>query len=412
MRKSKSKRYIIVLLLLVISIFSYAQQIPIILEKKVPQIDEKSVNERYESLLKKADKRISSTTHTTATVYDNRKEIFFRGEKQLDRKEQKMIKTYRDISMIKRHKNANFYHQISNTLFPYKLLKGLRRSDIKTDNKNTKELTVAYTDSDKSIIMIHLIPNSEGSEGRLRETYEKEKLKLNKILPQWTKPTQSILQFKGIDYDTNGIQALYERGNQSIAYLTVYECGSWLLNITILAKGSQKSGQEMELLNNELIQYFNPPHLVELQPFNLKSNLEFDKKNLKNNPTIGALWASAMKKLEWVEEHISQRERATGFPDLYLDMHIAATEEYMNALAKKKWPNHSKSKQLYHTIQKIQSAGFLPDFFMQHYENLLVVPKGLKLNPAAYEIWKEENKIHTEEWKKKPYRIVYRNLNY
>lgn len=80
MRKSKSKRYIIVLLLLVTSIFSYAQQIPIILEKKVPQIDEKSVNERYESLLKKADKRISSTTHTTATVYDNRKEIFL-GEK-------------------------------------------------------------------------------------------------------------------------------------------------------------------------------------------------------------------------------------------------------------------------------------------------------------------------------------------
>lgn len=382
-----------------------AQQISVVLDSHTPTIEEESIEQRYKEALKQADQLLAPTTESKKRGI-NRIEI---AQTVLNSSTTSNAFVYHTLKEVSKYPTADFYHTASQTLFPYRM--GIfKRSHIKSVGKATKQVIVTYETANGSKITIHLTPNSEGSEGRLRNSYLQALSKFSLHLPKGVQPTHTMLQFKGVDYDTNGIQGNYQKGGELIARCSVYECGSWILGIT----ETRESNEQQQILDNaseQLLQHLNPSHLVALQPFNLKSNLEFDKKNLQNNPTVGALWASAMKKLEWAETHISPRERAAGFPDLYLGMHIAAAEEYIAILSQKRLPNNSKERQFYHQIRQIQSAGFLPEFFMQHYDNLLLTTDGFELYPADYELWKEENGIRIA-WKDKLYNIVYRNLNY
>ncbi len=57
---------------------------------------------------------------------------------------------------------------------------------------------------------------------------------------------------------------------------------------------------------------------------------------------LGSAMGSAFKKNEWVMDNVDSLERASGFPGLYLEMHIASLKEFTEF--ERKHPDLSKTK--------------------------------------------------------------------
>lgn len=317
--------------------------------------------------------------------------------------------TYSNLNQLAKDPKSNYLHSQTKTIFPYNLGE-FERKQVFEYSKEPGKLSVIYTDkSGKSFIEVHLTPTHDAKEGRLRNEYLKEIKKLAKEEGKNFLPKPQIVKFKGRNYTNNGVSGTY-RDDNSISQYTIYECGVWLLGMNL--KMHDMDSVLFEKMSEELTQQFNPSRYTALSPLNLKSNVEFNKEALKDTVMTGALAGSAFTKMNWAAENISARERHSGFPDLYLLMHVAAFEDYLKIQGRKKSLNSSPAaREFYYDIKALRDAGFLAEFIMDEYEEVMIVPPYLKLDLDAYRQWRSRIDIQTK-LNQNRYTIVYRNVPY
>ncbi len=319
--------------------------------------------------------------------------------------------TYRDLNKVAADPNSNFLHSESNTLFPFRMGEFERIQLIAYPNVPGRIEAIYTAQKGKSSFIISLTPTREATEGRLRDEYLKEIKKLSNEEKRNYLPKPTPVKFNGRNYICNGVQGSYADGNlRSVSQLTVFECGVWLLGIKL--KAGDTDFARFSQLEESLTLRFNPARLTALSPLNLKSNVTFAGESMKDTESSSAMVNSAFKKMDWASAKVSKKERYSGFPDIYLAMHIASLTEYLRIQAKKSTLSKNPTvAQFYNDLSTINDAGFLPEFIMEEYENVMIVPDEVTLNFEAYKQWKQGRELKAS-LKEKKYTIAYRNLPY
>ncbi|HNX87871.1 MAG TPA: hypothetical protein PKH58_02210 [Paludibacteraceae bacterium] len=302
--------------------------------------------------------------------------------------------------------NSDFLHPQSRLIFPSRLNDFQRNRIIFTQNNPSKIDVIYYSADSGNEIAISLYRYETGTEGRLRNEYLNAIRKLTKEENVDSIPRAIPVKYKGLKYICNGVKGRYDFSETAHTELCVYECGTWMMNIKIRSKNLNSN--ELIELEKILTNTFDPSWLTSQNPLLLKSNVDFERSALADTVMTAAMVASAFKKLDWATYNVRANERASGFPDLYLNMHIASIREFIQIQQKKPRLYVSPSAEKYFKeLSEINNAGFLPEFIMEQYQNIMFVPDGQVLNHEGYKKWKE-NKNLTIDLNRKMYTICYR----
>ncbi len=162
----------------------------------------------------------------------------------------------------------------------------------------------------------------------------------------------------------------------------------------------------IEALGQKVLNKYDPTKLTELKPLNLKSDFIVAPALGKDRARAKYILKSGLKKLEWANNNVPENERASGFPDLYLNMHIAALKEFAECKDENFKPENDIAKFI-SDINKVIKAGYLPEFIMKQYSMVMIVPENMKFDFEGFDKWQEEYKI-SMDMHKFYYVIVYR----
>lgn len=360
-----TKRIFLLSIISVFTILSSMAQLPIVLEGNIKDADRKILTARY--------KRYTSVIQENMKDPDSKITIA-----KIDRSPIAEFDYKKRGASIK----SGYLHKESKTSFPNKIGK-LRRTKI----SKGRNITVVYKDDNKTEVVVTLAPSKVGVEGRLRESY----LAGTRMIPhryRRAKPVIKLKKYVGDEYTCNGIDGIYLSSNEN-HLLSIYECGTWLLKIDISSPKLKKTG--LETVKIKLVNQIDPAHLTALHPLAEKPKIGFSESDKSYISNLQAILSSAIKKTDWADYFIPYRERASGFPDMYLEMHIAAIEEYLQVQKGK--AINSNEKRYLESLQKINSAGYLDEFLMEQYQEIMYVPAHWQLETVAYQKWKRQSRI-------------------
>lgn len=308
---------------------------------------------------------------------------------------------------IDAHFTSDYKYEFAQTLFPYKLM-GFERKQIVVDAGERNKVEAIYelpSCGGKVWFKINLKSDFEATEGRLREEYLNQVESLGNKNSNLQIDAPSIIKKFGNKYTNNGILGTITHLGKKNGELRVYECGFWLFSLVVFS--DENNPNDMEQTINQLTEYFNPEHFTEIKPLSVKPNISFERELLKDAVLMGPIIGSGFKKLDWVRENVRENERASGFPDLYLQMHLAAINEFLELASRKKMSNSAQAQKYFEELSAIKQAGFLPEFIMEQYKKIMVVPSNVTFNYEAFHEWLKDKKISTD-LTKKWYIICYR----
>ena len=286
---------------------------------------------------------------------------------------------------------ADYIHSATGFIFSL-TIDQFNRADIYAFDKKKKNVGITYKTNDlKSTISIYLYPAGAGAEDRLRNEYLKSMESVANISDNGVHAEQYAVSYKCGNYKVNGFKANI-KDLDAKSSLCVYECGEWFFKIRISSETLDTTG--MKQTEQKILDLYAPTRLVKQSKLNSKADISFAKTAFVDSLMLGSAMGSAYKKIEWVFENVDSLERASGFPGLYLDMHIASLKEFTEF--EKKHPDFSKTKQTEEYLAELNSIidkGFIDEFIMEQFDMVMIVPKDLEFDFEGYDKWKNDNPI-------------------
>lgn len=284
---------------------------------------------------------------------------------------------------------TDYSHPMTGFNFPLKISQ-YNRADIYAFDKKKENIGVTYkTDDLKTNISIYLYPAGDGTEDRLRNEYLKSMQSIVNISDNGIHAEQFAVSFKNDGYKINGFKAIFKVIEKNSS-LSVYECGKWFFKIRITSENLDTSA--MKQTENIILDMYNPTRLVKNNPLNPKADIYFAKTAFVDSLMLGSAMGSAYKKLEWAMDNVDSLQRASGFPGLYLDLHVASLIEFTEF--EKKHPDFSKTKRTVEYLTELNSivnSGFLEEFIMEQFSMIMIVPDDLELDFDGFDNWKINN---------------------
>lgn len=292
----------------------------------------------------------------------------------------------------------NYIHSSTKMCFPKSLFGEYERKSVYSFDKNNKNIGVTYEknqNGEKTTFSLYLYPAGDGYEGRLRKEYKSSLLSaFYAMKKEGLHATQQAIQHKGDKYTCNGFQAIFTNDNNDLSQLTVFESGTWFYKIRITS--SQPDTTLLSNLESKILQLFDPTTLADLTLLNELVDVYFAKTAFRDSVLLGSAMGSALKKIAWVIDSVDAKERATGFPDLYLNLHIEGLKEFLKFQYRDDFRETKKSDftiNYLRELQLISDADFLNEFVMEQYEILLIIPENINVKYDEYLKWKLENGI-------------------
>jgi len=280
----------------------------------------------------------------------------------------------------------DYKHKISKIVFPTKIENYLRKNIFIYDKKK-KNISATY-ENETSSISVYIYPAGNGTDGRLRREYLKSiSFFKNKNLDYTQKP----IKYYG-KYIVNGYKADFK--NKNYLQLSIYECGTWFLKFTVTFKTSDTLG--FKKVEKKFIKQFNPSNLTGIKSLNKKVDIKLRKLAFRDSTMLGSNLASAYGKFDWVMDNTKENERASGFPDLYLEANIVQVKEFLNFDKKWNLSKKKETKEYLNELKKIVNSNFLNEYIMEQKKMIMIVPKNIKLDFEAYNKWKKENNFKIE----------------
>lgn len=299
---------------------------------------------------------------------------------------------------------GDYTHTLTGTIFPEQIKDYLRKS-IYSLTKQDDNIEVTYESPEKASVTIKLYPAGDGTEGRLRNEYLKSLKAISNGINKTIGFDQNPVRRVGTKYVCNGFKAVSNRnGMGENTQLVLYECGAWFLRLQITSKSLDSS--QIRTLEKMVWDRYDPTRLTELKPLNLKSDFIVAPALGKDRERAKYILKSGFKKLEWANNNVPDNERVSGFPDLYLTMHIAAFKEFAECKNENFNPDNDIAK-LISDVNKVIKANYLSEFIMKQYRMVMIVPEKMKFDFEGFAKWQEEYKISID-MHKFYYVIVYK----
>ena len=176
-----------------------------------------------------------------------------------------------------------------------------------------------------------------------------------------------------------------------MSQLTLFESGTWFYKIRITT--TQQDTTLLSDLKTKILQIFDPTALTDLTLLNEKVSVYYAKTAFRDSVLLGSAIGSALRKIDWIMENVDEKERATGFPDLYLDFHVAGLKAFMEFQHRITASKSEYTKKYLIELQAISDAGFLNEFVMEQYGMILIIPKNTPAKYDEYLKWKLQNNI-------------------
>jgi hypothetical protein len=303
--------------------------------------------------------------------------------------------------------SGDYIHSETETNFP-ELFENYKRIDVYSFDKKDKNIGVTYeneANDKKTTISIYIYPTEEASEDRLRNEYFNSMQSIANISKNGINATQKLIKKVGEKYICNGIKAEMKNDKNERTKLLLFECGTWFYKIRLST--NELDSIQIKDIEKRIIEKFEPTRLTGKGKLSTKANVYFSKSAFCDSIMLGSTMGSAFKKIEWALENVKENERASGFPALYIDMHIESIKELLKFQEKYKYKKTQNTIEYLGELNSIVEAGFLNEFLMDQYKMLLIVPDDKVLNFEAYEKWKENKKL-TIDLSKKYYVISYK----
>ncbi|MCG8579318.1 MAG: hypothetical protein MI866_05350 [Bacteroidales bacterium] len=286
---------------------------------------------------------------------------------------------------------SDYVHSETGFSFPL-TINQLNRSEIYAFDKKRDNVGITYKTNDlKTTISIYLYPAGAGTEDRLRNEYIKSMQSVANISENGINAVQHAVSFKRGNYKLNGFKANIKTSDKESS-LCVYECGEWFLKIRLSSEVLDSTG--INQIEKEFLNLYKPTRLVKQSKLQPKASVYFAKTAFVDSLMLGSAMGSAYKKIDWAFENVDSLERASGFPGLYLDLHISSLKEF--TAFQKKHPNMSATTQTKEYLAELNSIidkGFLEEFIMEQFDMVMIVPKDLELDLEGFNKWKNENPI-------------------
>jgi len=286
---------------------------------------------------------------------------------------------------------ADYKHTATGFNFPL-AIDQYNRMDIYAFDKKKQNIGITYKTSDlKTIVSIYLYPAGSGTEDRLRNEYLKSMQSVANISENGVHAEQFAVSYKSGDYKINGFKANIKDTDKKSS-LSVFECGQWFFKIRITSEVLDTL--DMKQTEQKILDLYEPTRLVKISHLNPKADISFAKAAFVDSLMLGSAMGSAFKKIEWAMDNIDSLERASGFPGLYLDMHIVSLKEFTEF--GKKHPDFSKTKRTEKYLAELNSIinnGFLEEFIMEQYNMIMIVPENLEFDFEGFDKWKINNPI-------------------
>jgi hypothetical protein len=278
-----------------------------------------------------------------------------------------------------------------------------QRKDIYSFNKKKTNIGVVYgNQQNQTTISIYVYPAGDGYESRLRNEYLKSIQSIANFSNNGIQAKVSLLKHEGEKFVCNGIEAKIAETEYNS--LTLYECGEWFLKVRITT--NELDSVQISSLEQKIYTHFDPTKLTALHPLNSKADVYFSKAAFQDSILLGSAMGSAYKKIDWALENVKENERASGFPDLYLNLHIESLKAFMEFQHRFNFQKSEFTKQYLSELQLISDAGFLAEFVMEQFNMLLILPTKFQVRFKEYQKWKQNN-IITIDLSQKFYVVSY-----
>ena len=289
---------------------------------------------------------------------------------------------------------GNFIHNATKCTFPL-MIYGYNRIGVYAFDRKRLNIGVTYKSVKsvgKTTFTLYVYPAGDGTEDRLRDEYLKSILSIANVSNDGIHAKQHYISFTNSGYKINGFKAEIKdfKANSS---LSVFECARWFFKIRITSNNLDSN--ELIKLEQKILDFFVPTRLVHTAPLKPKADISFAKTAFVDSLMLGSAMGSALKKLEWAIENVDSLERASGFPGLYLEMHIAALKEFVEF--EKKHPDFYKTKRTADYLSEMNSiinSGFLEELIMEQFNMIMIIPDNLKLDFDGFDRWKKLNPIN------------------
>lgn len=286
---------------------------------------------------------------------------------------------------------SDYTHSATGFNFPLRI-EHFKRYEIYAFDRKKKNIAATYKSADlKTSFTIYIYPAQEATEDRLRNEYLESMQSIANISDKGVHAHQIDVSYKNEDYKVNGFKADF-KGLDKKSSLSIYECGEWFFKFRISSESLDTS--RMLQTEQEILNIYKPTRLVKLSKLNPKADISFAKTAFIDSLMLGSAMGSAYKKIEWAFENVDSLERASGFPGLYLDMHIASLKEFVKF--EEKHPDFGKTKPTEEYLAELNSiidSGFLGEFIMEQFDMVMIVPESYEFDFEGYEQWKANNPI-------------------
>ena len=288
----------------------------------------------------------------------------------------------------------NYTHSSTHFNFPKSLLGDFQRESVYSFDKKNQNVGVSYgkkQNGERTLFSLYLYPAGDGSEGRLRKEYLNSMQSVVATRKKGLHATQNAVQHKGEKYICNGFEAIFTTEKNELSQLTIFESGTWFYKIRITS--SQNDTTLLANLKTQILQVFDPTVLADLTLLNEKVSVYYNKTAFRDSVLLGSAMGSAFGKIDWIMENVDERERATGFPDLYLNFHIAGLKAFMEFQYRFDYGKSDFTKNYLKELQLIADADFLNEFVMEQYGMILIIPENTTAKYDEYLKWKSQNNI-------------------
>ncbi|MDR2039710.1 MAG: hypothetical protein LBQ60_17455 [Bacteroidales bacterium] len=296
---------------------------------------------------------------------------------------------------VKEIKSKNYYTHIPTQLeFPKSIFSDFQRKNIHSFDKENKNISVTYeknVNGEKTTFSLYLYPAGDAYEGRLREEYQNSIQSVAAMQNKGLYATQFAMRHVGAKYVCNGFKTIFTDEQKDLSQLTIFESGTWFYKLRITTNRSDTAF--MLSLEKEILQKFDPTSLTDLNQLNEKISVYFSKLAFGDSLLLGSVMGSAFRKIDWVMENVKENERATGFPDLYLNLHVEGLKAFMEFQHRVTTTKSEFTENYLKELQLISDADFLPEFVMEQFEMILIIPENMPDKYDEYLKWKIGNNI-------------------
>lgn len=283
-----------------------------------------------------------------------------------------------------------FIHSETKTEFP-KNLDDYILIDAYSFDKKDENVGVTY-EKENTKISIYIYPDKIGNEGRLRNEF------LSAYSVIFNNDTDvknlKIIHQIGEKYTCNGIRGISKDSKNENSLLTIFECGTWMYKIRITS--SELNNENLIDLETKILGKIEPSRLTGIKLFKLKGAVSFSNTAMKDSTMLVSTMAYSFKKFEWLIKNLEEREKYSGFQDLYIDMHKEALKQFVLYEHKHKYSSSEETKEYLKSLNKIIDSPYLNEFLMEQYKMTLIIPNEIILNFEEYRKWKSENNFNLE----------------